>query len=492
MEDSTLRKEEKQMRRVMVATPAFSGEVSADYCQSLLTSTFTCLLEEITVETVILQRQSLLPMARDILLKEAFERGVDDIVWIDSDMAWDAKDLLALLKHKVDVVGIPCRKKIPGSVQFNFQLIPGKTKPDENGLLEVNHLGTGFLKMSAKAVKHLYHKNKKYAADGAVLSNVFELKFDEKTMTMMSEDYAACAKLQEGGFPIYMDTTLSCGHVGSFTYTGDCAHFLDHLNAGIQDTSKAKVVVGISTTPKRIDKIMPTIQTLLRQSRPANRIILSLADKIARSGDTFGEIPGGIQQLVDQGKLEIHRTKDYGPATKFLGAMEAEQDPEAFIIWCDDDMEYGENMIKSLLNECAIRPKAALAMMAFNMSDDNKTYQPVVKNGKYAEILEGFGGVICRRKHLPPASIWKSATPEEFAAMTDVQKAHFLGDDCVMSYSLRKIGTETMALQTQDYNRENGLRLRDVNFGPDALRSNKYTGSNMNSYALLKTQFPGL
>ena len=268
--------------------------------------------------------------------------------------------------------------------------------------------------------------------------------------------------------------------------TGECTDFLSYIEANSQDTKSSKVVVGLTTTPVRIGKIMPTIHSLLKQKRPANRIILSLADQIARTGDKFDKIPKELQQLVDDGKIEIHRTKDYGPATKFIGAMQVEQDPSAFIIWCDDDMEYGESMVESLLAACAAQPKTAVGMMAFNMANNDTIYEAVTRTGADAEILEGFGGVICRRKDLPPMDLWASTTPEQFASMPDIQKAYFLGDDCVMSYALRKAGTRTLALQAPTYCRATGVVARAVNFGPDALRTNKYTKSNLGSYALLK------
>ena len=466
-----------------MATPAFSGDVSVGYCQSIIASTLMCLAEDIHLELLALEHNSLIPLARNILLKDALKRGADDILWIDADMVWDPQDLIRILKHPQDVVGIPCRKKIPKNVEFNFQLIPGKSKPDKNGVLEVHNLGTGFLKMSGKAARYLFDSSRKYIVKDQEISNAFEMRLENGLMT--SEDYTACIKLKEGGFPIHMDTTLSCGHIGSFVYTADCAHFLEHFNTSAQDTSKCKAVVGLTTTPRRLSKIGPTLMSLINQSRPADRIILSLADKIARTGEEFEQIPQNIQNLVDQGKIEIHRTKDYGPATKFVGLMEVEKDPEAFLIWCDDDMQYNENMIWSMLSESSIRPNSALSAMAFDMKE-GQSYSPVVRNGSPAEILEGFGGVICRVKDMPAVETWKPATPEQFAAMAEIDKAKFLGDDFVVSYALRKKGTNTLALDTLDLNRINNVVVRDVDAGPDALKFNKHTGSNLNSYALIK------
>jgi hypothetical protein len=477
------------MRKVLVATPAHSGSVATDYCSSVMLTVLSCAVESIAVEVLMLPHQSLLPVARDALLYEAVQREVDDLVFIDSDMAWDAPDFIRLLKHDVDIVAVPVRKKIPQKTDFNFQLFPGQNKPDENGLLEVSRIGTGLMRISKNVFRRMFDISKKYSVvQNQVYAQVFETGIFNNEM--LSEDFVFCEKARQQGFKVYMDTKISCGHIGSFTYVGKADEYLTWLAAEERelDTSKHKVVLGLTTTPPRLSKIYPTILTLLNQTRPADRIVLSLADKIARTGETFGQTPPEIQALIDQGKLEIHRTRDYGPATKFVGMMEVEHDPEAFLIWCDDDMEYNRDMIKSLLTQSIRHPGAAMAMCAFNMVNNDSVYQIVDNNGQEAEILEGFAGVICRRKDMPEIGNWKPTTPDEFEKMDPAAKAYFLGDDCVLSYSLRRKGIKTLASSTHLYNRANGLRMRDVNFGPDALRTNKHTGSNMNSYALIKSR----
>ena len=478
------------MRKVLIATPAHSGSVATDYCSSVMLTVLSSVVEGIAVEVLMLPHQSLLPVARDALLYEAVQRNVDDLVFIDSDMAWDAPDFIRLLKHDVDIVAVPVRKKIPQKTDFNFQLIPGIVSPDANGLMEVSRIGTGIMRISKKAFTKMYEISKKYSVvQPQVYAQVFETGIYNEEM--LSEDFVFCEKAKANGFKIYMDTKISCGHIGSFTYVGDAKDYLEWLSKEPKPQNAfpdKRVVIGLTTTPPRLSKIYPTIMTLLAQTRPADRIILSLADTIARTGESFPHTPRELQTLIDQGKMEIHRTKDYGPATKFIGMMEVEHDPEAFLIWCDDDMEYSSSMVHSLVSESIKHPGAAMGMCAFNMVNNNTGYQVVDANGAEAEILEGFAGVVCRRKDMPEIGNWKPTSTEEFEKMDPAAKAYFLGDDCVLSYSLRRKGTKTLACTTHDYNRTNGLRMRDVNFGPDALRTNKHTGSNMNSYALIKSR----
>lgn len=247
-----------------------------------------------------------------------------------------------------------------------------------------------------------------------------------------------------------------------------------------------RVILGLTTSPSRISKIYPTLKSIINQSYPADRIILSLPDEMARTGEIFKIIPQEILDLVEQRKLEIHNTKDYGPATKYVGLLEVENDEEAFLIWCDDDMEYNSEMIRSLLSQLAKYPKSAMGMCAFNMTENPEKFEVIDENAKEAEILEGFCGVICRRKDMPNIQNWKPVNHLQFKSMSLQDKAYFLGDDYVINHLLREKGTKTLACTTSYYNRLNGLKIRDINFGQDALRTNKYTKSNMLSYRIIK------
>ena len=228
-----------KIRSVMILTPAYGGMVTAGFHRSLLTSTIELLAEGIALESEILENQSLLPLARNTLLNEAYKRKPDDIIWIDTDMVWEPDTLRQLLKHDVDVVGSACRKKIPDNVQFNFQLFKEKSfEPDEKGLIEVRRLGTGFLRMSRKAYTHLWENDKKYEVQGVMGSNVFEIGIWQGC-ELLSEDFIVCEKLLKSGFKIFMDPNLTVGHIGTFNYLADVKDFFKHLKEQTGDQQKS-------------------------------------------------------------------------------------------------------------------------------------------------------------------------------------------------------------------------------------------------------------
>lgn len=218
-----------KMRSVMILTPAYGGIVSAGFHRALLTSTIELLDEGIALESEVLENQSLLPLARNTLLNEAYKRKPDDIIWIDNDMVWEPDTIRQLLKHDVDVVGSACRKKVPDNIQFNFQLFNNRPfDPNEKGLIDVRRLGTGFLRMSKKAYTALWENDKKYEIQGVVGSHVFEIGIWQGR-ELLSEDFIVCEKLINLGFNIYMDPKLRVGHIGTYNYWADVQDFFKHL-----------------------------------------------------------------------------------------------------------------------------------------------------------------------------------------------------------------------------------------------------------------------
>jgi len=243
-----------------------------------------------------------------------------------------------------------------------------------------------------------------------------------------------------------------------------------------------RVIVGLTTTPKRIHTVLPTIQTLLNQSRPADKIVLHVPNKLARTGDRMPELPDAIKELEQAGKITIHHGGDHGPASKFVGAYHHAL-PDDLIIWCDDDILYSPQMVETLARECP--EGSAMGQCGFFMTGANG-YAIAPDHLGHAEILEGFGGVCCRKKDFPDINLFPEMTTRDFWHLDAKGKAQFLADDYVMSVELQKKGIKTLVCNSPDFNRSNGLRIRQEGLGEDALQNNKGTGGNLAAYALLK------
>ena len=237
-----------------------------------------------------------------------------------------------------------------------------------------------------------------------------------------------------------------------------------------------RIVIGLTTSPKRVHTILPTLESLFTQTKKADRIVLSISQELARTGETY-IIPDSIKDLHEQDKIYLHVTRDYGPATKFIGACELEKDPNTLILWCDDDIIYSSYMVEELSRE--ISDDIAIGGRAGYLTDN--TCIPEYSHKRQVHILEGYGGVMCFRKHIPEPEIWPSYSHKEFNELDNYAKISFISDDLIISRALLSKKISLCSCNTDKYNFNNAIEVRDIGLKEDALHKqplikNTYAG----------------
>ncbi|TPX31602.1 hypothetical protein SmJEL517_g05129 [Synchytrium microbalum] len=113
-----------------------------------------------------------------------------------------------------------------------------------------------------------------------------------------------------------------------------------------------RVVVSLTSFPQRLETITDTINSLMKQSRPPTVVVLSIPKEVKRlDGIPQQTVPSIVSELQHTygKKLIVQRTEDYGPATKLLGALLVEPDPNTVIITVDDDVTYHPDTVLGLV-----------------------------------------------------------------------------------------------------------------------------------------------
>jgi len=207
------------MRKVMIGTPAHDGRVDVWYCHSLSNTIKALQDKDIELFPVYVTMDSLVQRARNDLVKLAVEGGIDDLIFIDSDQEWDPNDILKLLSYDVDVVGGTVVKKTD-TPEYNVKsLKEGLLQDPDNGLIKVQYVGTGFLRMSRKAFTAVWNMSEPYKCPQQDSRMVFELKVIDGDL--VSEDNVFCDKWASLGGEVWIDPTITCNHIGAKKYTGD-------------------------------------------------------------------------------------------------------------------------------------------------------------------------------------------------------------------------------------------------------------------------------
>jgi hypothetical protein len=216
---------ESRKRRVMLATPAYDGRVEVAYANSLTQSLRTASGWELF--PVWWPGEALVQHARNMLAMIALEaeNPVDDIVFVDADQSWTPETLGQLLTPPVDVVGAPVRKK-SDEEQYNVRALKLDCPP--SGLWQVAGIGTGFLRVSRRALQAAWDMSPPYRKGDQESRMLFDVQISRDGQ-LIGEDMIFCEKLTTAGFPIYVDPSLSVGHIGTKNYTGNFAQWLDRI-----------------------------------------------------------------------------------------------------------------------------------------------------------------------------------------------------------------------------------------------------------------------
>lgn len=217
-----------QIRKCAILTPCYEGKLAIEYVNSLLETILHGQKLGISFSISFLPGESLIQKARNELLKMSNDiQDLESVLFIDADMFWDPLDAIRLLNHKEDIVGGVARRRDPFNESFNVRFLDGEIRMTEAGLISVGSIGTGFLKMSKKAISDLIENSQTYSHNNVKedqIASVFELQIIDGEL--YSEDYVMCKKWQDLGNKVYVDPAVDIGHIAKLNIKGDFLNYL--------------------------------------------------------------------------------------------------------------------------------------------------------------------------------------------------------------------------------------------------------------------------
>ena len=209
----------------MLGTPCRDGRAYVEFFMSVLPAVQLAAKDGIGLFPVFVCYDSLIQRARNDLVAIALETDCDDLIFIDDDMEFDPNWIISLLNRPQDVVGGTARKKIDTVEQYAVKM--NGFDPTPEGLIKVHGLGTGFVKISKKALKAVWDISAEYRNEGKVRRMVFDIGIVNGDL--MSEDTFFTEKLEKLGFESWLDPTMTCPHIGIKKYMGDVGAFIDKV-----------------------------------------------------------------------------------------------------------------------------------------------------------------------------------------------------------------------------------------------------------------------
>ena len=252
---------------VLLAAPSYDGRFDVRFMDSLINTIPLCEQNNIKVLPYFLCFDSLIQRARNDYFRVAYQSGVDVLFFIDSDIGWNPTDFVKLVLSDKDMIGGTYRKKNDDEELYAFKALGENASnfnivPDSNGILEVNGLGCGFLKLSKNCVKKLFeNENEFYVSEKEgtreLTKNICACTINANNH-FVSEDIIMGFKWQQMGGKVYLDTNIDLVHVGNKSYTGDVRKWLADWKTKFENQG----VVQQPTKNEVLSKyfVAPTIQ----------------------------------------------------------------------------------------------------------------------------------------------------------------------------------------------------------------------------------------
>ena len=253
--------EELKRHKLFVATPMYGGMNHGLYMKSCLDLQTTMMRYGIEIKFSFLFNESLITRARNYLVDEFLRTEYTHLLFIDSDINFNAQDVIALLALDKDVIGGPYPKKsinwgnvaqaarnnpdldpkeLEGLVgEYVFNVVKGTQQFQVTEPLEVLEIGTGHMMVKRQVFEKMQDSfpNIKYKPDHVGQANFdgsryihayFDTVIDTKdsitgggTERYLSEDYMFCQMWRKIGGQIFLCPWMKTQHIGTYAFTGD-------------------------------------------------------------------------------------------------------------------------------------------------------------------------------------------------------------------------------------------------------------------------------
>lgn len=270
--------EQLRQKKLFVATPMYGGQCHGSYTKAVADLMTVCTKYGIDARLFFIFNESLITRARNYLADEFLRSDMDYLMFIDSDIHFEAQDILVMMHFAInhpemEVICGPYPKKTiawekikaavdkgfadknPGILEefvgdyvFNPAENIREMKIDEP--VEVKEGGTGFMlvKRSAFSKMDEAYPELRYKPDHLRTVNFdgsreimayFDTVIDPVSKRYLSEDYMFCQWARNAGAKVWMLPWIKLKHAGSYIFGGSLAAI---AAVGVSPTADASAI----------------------------------------------------------------------------------------------------------------------------------------------------------------------------------------------------------------------------------------------------------
>uniref|UniRef100_A0A6C0LXT6 Glycosyltransferase 2-like domain-containing protein n=1 Tax=viral metagenome TaxID=1070528 RepID=A0A6C0LXT6_9ZZZZ len=216
-----------------------------------------------------------------------------------------------------------------------------------------------------------------------------------------------------------------------------------------------RVVGSLTTLPKRIDSLEPTLRSIIEQTATLDAIYLNVPHTTLK-GDSY-TLPPFLFKEPYASIITVQRCHDYGSITKIIPTLDVEVDDTTLIITFDDDVIYKPFVVSNLLKGIERHPMSCVGISGWVLGTFPFNYELVKFVGTDREVdwLQGTHSVCYNRRFLKR---------NELLAHMDIPLDFHMQDDHILSFYVEKNGGTKYVVESDNpiENRESVRHIDDI------------------------------
>lgn len=242
---------------IAICTPMYGDVAYRSYVNSVLLLADVLRVNGYAMTLYAVGEESLITRARNTLIHQALTtKDLVGVLFLDADQGVDPNDVLSLIESGKDIIGGIVPKKelnwaqVKNAVLMNMEdlaqysghyavnFLDNKSiEVTYNDPIEVKHIGTGLMYVSASVFEKLKPICKTYKTSEIGAESVeqevvefFTTSISKDTQKLLGEDHNFCEMWKSLGGSIWAAPWVKVTHSGSYTYRGSFIHTVDMIS----------------------------------------------------------------------------------------------------------------------------------------------------------------------------------------------------------------------------------------------------------------------
>ncbi|MGE5165137.1 MAG: hypothetical protein ACM3IH_14085 [Sphingobacteriales bacterium] len=222
-------------KKISLGILAHDGKIYARTMMCIIGAAMACARNNWGLNVILREGDSMVARGRSFIASQFLEapgaKDCTDLVFIDTDLAWEGDEFERLCKHDADVVGgaYPYKDE---SGDFPLRWPPDGLKVTEDGLWEVDAVTPGFFRVTRRALEKIARLTPwiEFKDRGSAPGQRNWMFFDNvcRPSGVYDEGYIFCEHWRQIGGKVYLDPTLRFSHIGPKAFNHGT--ILDWLN----------------------------------------------------------------------------------------------------------------------------------------------------------------------------------------------------------------------------------------------------------------------